>query len=117
MFYKHLAIAAIKKMNSNADKRNSSEISLHVVPITWGKVSRNLSGPSVQRKKTNLQICISDFCRAGEARIHLGITSSAIFTFEETVFCERHLNQIWFNHARAFERNHIFMRWQISDIM
>lgn len=69
------------------------------------------------KKKTNLQICISDFCRAGEARIHLGITSSAIFTFEETVFCERHLNQIWFNHARAFERNHIFMRWQISDIM
>lgn len=62
---------------------------------------------------------ISDFCRTGEARIHLGITSSAIFTFEETIICLRHLNQIWFtcNHARAFERNHIFMRWQISDIM
>lgn len=73
---------------------------------------------SVQRKK-NQPANISDFCRTGEARIHLGITSSAIFTFEETVICLRHLNQIWFtcNHARAFERNHIFMRWQISDIM
>lgn len=50
---------------------------------------------------------------------HSGITSSAICTFEETVICLRHLNQIWFtcNHARAFERNHNFMRWQISDIM
>lgn len=62
---------------------------------------------------------ISNFCRTGEARIQLGITSSAMFTFEETVICLRHLLviQIWFNHARAFERNHIFMRWQISDIM
>lgn len=88
--------------------------------------SNNMGGKSVATSqafrssgKNNLQICISDFCRAGEARIHLGITSSAIFTFEETVICLRHLNQIWFtcNHARAFERNHIFMRWQISDIM
>lgn len=62
---------------------------------------------------------ISNFCRTGEARIQSGITSSAMFTFEETVICLRHLLviQIWFNHARAFERNHIFMRWQISDIM
>lgn len=88
--------------------------------------SNNMGGKSVATSqafrssgKNNLQICISDFCRTGEARIHLGITSSAIFTFEETVICLRHLNQIWFtcNHARAFERNHIFMRWQISDIM
>lgn len=105
-------------MNSNADKRNSSEIFLHVVQITWRKVSRNLPAllsPAEKKKPAN----ISDFCRTGEARIHLGITSGAIFTFEETVICLRHLNQIWFtcNHARAFERNHIFMRWQISDIM
>lgn len=106
-------------MNSNADKRNSSEIFLHVVPITWGKVSRNLPALLSPAEKNNLQICMSDFCRTGEARIHSGITSSAICTFEETVICFRHLNQIWFtcNHARAFERNHIFMRWQISDIM
>lgn len=105
-------------MNSNADKGNSSEISLHVVPITGESQSQLLRpfGPAV---KNSLQICMSDFCRKGEARIHSGITSSAICTFEETVICLRHLNQIWFtcNHARAFERNHIFMRWQISDIM
>lgn len=118
MFYKHLAIAAIKKMNSNADKRNSSEIFLHVVPITWGKVSRNLPAllsPAEKKQPANLYVrLLSD--RRG---FHSGITSSAICTFEETVICLRHLNQIWFtcNHARAFERNHIFMRWQISDIM
>lgn len=66
MFYKHLAIAAIKKMNSNADKRNSSEIFLHVVPITWRKVSRNLPAllsPAEEKQPAN----ISDFCRTGEA--------------------------------------------------
>lgn len=56
MFYKHLAIAAIKKMNSNADKRNSSEIFLHVVPITWRKVSRNLLALLSPAEKNDLQI-------------------------------------------------------------
>lgn len=117
MFYKHLAIAARKKKNLERRQKKFGNIS--------ACSSNNMGGKSVATSQAfrssgkKQPANISDFCRTGEARIHSGITSSAIFTFEETVICLRHLNQIWFtcNHARAFERNHIFMRWQISDIM
>lgn len=56
---------------------------------------------------------------AGEERLGFTCvkTKIAIFNFEVTVICLRHLYQIWFNLARAFERSHIFIRWKISDIM